>query len=101
MADSGIHGNDCSFSPFAGVSSHSGSNQKGLDAQARDRPTHDNLRNCPMLTRSTCRIHGLACWILIGLGTAHALGTLVDIFVPTFFAPRHPQTLADMRATTV
>lgn len=54
-----------------------------------------------MLSRSIYRIHGLACWILIGLGVAHALGTLVDVFVPTFFAPRDPQALADMRATPV
>src|SRR5205807_4309804 len=52
-------------------------------------------------SRSISRTHGLACWILIGLGTGHGLGTLVDVFAPTFFAPRDPQVLADMRATPV
>src|SRR5438034_6870195 len=52
-----------------------------------------------MLSRFTYRIHAVACWILIGLGTAHGLGTLVDVFAPTFFAPRDPQVLAQMRAT--
>ena len=47
-----------------------------------------------MLSSSTYRIHGLACWILIGLGTAHALGTLVDAFAPTFFAPSDLQVVA-------
>src|SRR4051794_29123230 len=54
-----------------------------------------------MLPRHISRIHGLACWLLIGLGTAHAAGTLVDLFAPTFFAPRDPQVVADMRATPV
>src|SRR5262249_3538415 len=54
-----------------------------------------------MLSRSTYRIHGLACWLLVVLGTAHASGTLVDCFRPTFFAPRDPQVVADMQATPV
>src|SRR5262245_51678314 len=54
-----------------------------------------------MLSRKIYRIHGLACWILIGLGAAHGIGTLVDVFTPTFFAPSDPQVLADMRATPV
>jgi hypothetical protein len=54
-----------------------------------------------MLSHSVYRIHGLACWILIGLGAARGLGTLVDVFVPTFFAPSDPQVLAEMRATPV
>ena len=41
-----------------------------------------------MLSRGNSRIHALACWVLIGRGVAHGLGTLVDVFAPTFFVPR-------------
>jgi hypothetical protein len=54
-----------------------------------------------MLSRNVQRIHALACWTLIALGLAKALLALVDVFAPTFFAPRDPQVLADMRATRV
>ncbi|MBM4072787.1 MAG: hypothetical protein FJ271_28250 [Planctomycetes bacterium] len=54
-----------------------------------------------MLSRFNYRIHAVACRILIGLGTAHVLGTLVDVFAPTFFAPDSPRVLAQMRATLV
>jgi hypothetical protein len=52
-----------------------------------------------MLSRRVNRIHGLACWILIVLGVAHALGTVADAFAPTFFAPHDSHVLAQMRIT--
>src|SRR5262245_19184170 len=54
-----------------------------------------------MLPPAIYRIHSVACWILIGLGLGHGLATMVDVFAPTFFTPRDPEVLDQMRAAPV
>ena len=54
-----------------------------------------------MLPPNVCRAHGFACWVLIALGVGHLSLTLVDAFVPTFFAPSDPGVLAEMRDAPV
>src|SRR5690242_6218894 len=47
------------------------------------------------------RAHAIGAGTLLVLGLAHALGTVADVWAPTFFVPRDPAVLEAMRVTTV